>query len=417
MERFFLAVQLGSKNLRMNIGRTIVTLSGIVVSIATIIIVMGAGESVKRFVVDMVSVFGTNLIQVEVRVPSGTQSQDRSSESIAGAANVTTLTKKDGEQLSRLSNVDAYYAAIIGQSLAQYREVNKQIMIFGTTPDVVRVDQNIHISEGSFYGKSDEMGLSQVVVIGDGVRKSFFGEENAVGKTIKIQGNSYKVLGVLEQRGAAGFFDFDSIVYMPLETLQKKILGLNHVSMISIRVKDESNTDATAEDIRWILRDRHNIQDIRDDDFEVTSIKEAQKLLSSVFGAINSLLLAIASISLLVGGVGIMNVMFVAVSERTNEIGLRKALGATSSDIRGQFLIESVVIAIFGGMMGIFIGLVLLKCLVIIAQYAQFSVQWVMYPEIVCIAVGFSVGSGIVFGVYPAWRASRISPVIAMSHE
>jgi len=417
MERFFLAVQLGVKNLRMNIGRTIVTLSGIVVSIATIIIVMGAGESVKRFVIDMVSVFGTNLIQVEVRVPSGTQSQDRSSESIAGAANVVTLTKKDGEQLSRLPNVDAYYAAIIGQSLAQYREVNKQIMIFGTTPDVVQVDQNIHISEGSFYDKSDEMGLSQVVVIGDGVRKSFFGEDNAVGKTIKIQGNSYKVLGVLEQRGAAGFFDLDSIVYMPLETLQKKILGLNHVSMISIRVKDESSTDATAEDIRWILRDRHNIQDIRDDDFEVTSIKEAQKLLSSVFGAINSLLLAIASISLLVGGVGIMNVMFVAVSERTNEIGLRKALGATSSDIRGQFLIESVVIAIFGGMMGIVIGLVLLKGVVIMAQYAQFSVQWVMYPEIVCVAVGFSIGSGIVFGVYPAWRASQISPVIAMSHE
>lgn len=418
MKSFFLALRFALNNLRSNMGRTVVTLSGIIVSIAAIIVVSGAGESVKRFILGQIEVFGSDLIQVEPRVPSRTSGQDRSSESASGASSITSLTLEDAEKIERLPNVVAVYGAMIGQSLAQYREVNKQVFIFGTGADVVRVDENIKLQDGTFYTRSDDASLYNAVVLGSSVKETFFGNNDAVGKKIKIKGDSYTVVGVLEPRGSAGFFDFDSIVYMPIQTLQKKILGIDHVSMVSVRVSDVGKIDQTSEDIRWLLRDRHDITDVKDDDFEVMSVKEAQETVANVFGTINILLIALASISLTVGGVGIMNVMFVAVSERTSEIGLRKAVGGRSRDVLGQFLVESTTIALLGGIFGIVLGILFLYVGIMIAQRtAGFSVEFILTFRSLLLAVGFSGGAGILFGMYPAWRASKISPVQALTKE
>lgn len=417
MKSILLAIRLAFSNLRTNTARTIVTLSGIIVSIAAIILVVSAGESVKGFVLSQIETFGTDLIQVEVRVPSGKSTQDRSSESVAGAANIKTLKIEDGEAIARLPNVGSVYVAMIGQALAQYFETNKQILIFGTTADVVKVDANLRLAGGTFYSENDDDGLRDVVVLGSGVKQSFFGGSDALGRKIKIKGESYTVVGVLKERGSAGFFDFDSIVYMPLKTLQKKILGIDHASMISVRVKDPDIIDRTAEDIRWVMRDQHRIDDPKDDDFEVASVKEAQETIGNVFGAINILLLALASISLIVGGVGIMNVMFVAVSERMGEIGLRKAVGARSGDVLKQFLIEAVVISVTGGALGIMLGVSLLFVGIHVLQSFGFAVDFILTIRTLLIAVGFSAGAGVLFGVYPAWRASQVPPVVAMRRE
>ena len=207
------------------------------------------------------------------------------------------------------------------------------------------------------------------------------------------------------------------MIYMPLKTTQNMILGIDHISAITVSARDETKLAETSESIRRILRDEHTIDDPNFDDFEVMTIQEAQDLIGKVFGAVNILLLAVASISLIVGGVGIMNVMFVALEERLAEIGLRKALGARPQDILKQFLVESIVISGFGGLIGIVLGSAILFILLYFAGEFGFVLPSGLTMGTVGIAVGFSVGTGLFFGVYPAWRASKIEPVVAMRQE
>lgn len=417
MSSIILAIQLSLRNLGSNFVRTFVTLIGIVISIAAIIIVLSAGGSVREYILTEVGSFGSNTIQVEVRVPSGTPAQDRSSSQAVGMGDITTMKTRDAERIAKLSNVSSYYASVIGQSLVQRDSERKQTMIWGATPGIVDVDKNIKIAEGVFYSLEDEEGAARKIVLGSDIKETFFGKRRAVGEKVKIKGQSYLVIGVLEQRGSSLGFNFDDMVYMPLKTTQSMILGIDHLVAITVAVKDEAKIDATAESMREILRDNHNIDDPDFDDFEVMTIQEAQDLIDTVFNAINILLLAVASISLIVGGVGIMNVMFVALEERMTEIGLRKALGARPQDILKQFLVESVVISGLGGIIGIAVGSGVLFVLLYGASQFGLILPLGLTLGTVGIAVAFSIGTGLFFGVYPAWRASKIEPVVAMRQE
>ncbi len=393
------------------------TLIGIVISIAAIIIVLSAGGSVKEYVLDEVGSYGSNTIQVEVRVPSGTSAKDRSTNQAIGMGDVTTMKVRDAERIAQLSNVSAYYASVIGQALMQRESERKQVMIWGATPGITDVDKNVKIAEGVFYSAEDEDGAARKIVLGSEVKETFFGDRRAVGEKVKIKGQSYTVIGVLEKRGSSLGFNFDDMIYMPLKTTQSMILGIDHLIAITVAVKDEAKINDTAESIRHILRDEHNIDDPNFDDFEVMTIQEAQDLIKQVFNAVNILLLSVASISLIVGGVGIMNVMFVALEERLSEIGLRKALGARPQDIMKQFLIESIVISGFGGLIGIALGVLILFGLLFVAGQFGFVLPSGITLQTIGIAVAFSVGTGLFFGVYPAWRASKIEPVVAMRQE
>jgi putative ABC transport system permease protein len=406
--------RLALRNLKINKLRTALTIIGIVIGITSVILVMAGGAGLKNYVLGQVDIFGSDYIEVEPKVPGVS---DYSSQNISGRGTglaITTLKVADGEEIARLPNVAAWNAGNIDQELTVYRDTNKRTMLFGYLPGALAIDKQLVVEEGEFFTEGENDSLEQVAVIGSGVRESFFGTEDPIGKTIKIKGQSYRVIGVAKSRGTAGFFNFDDAMYIPLETLNKKLLGIDYVQFLTFHVKDISRQTETEADVRDILRRRHHVTRPDKDDFSITTAEEARDIINKVFGTINYLLLALTSISLLVGGVGIMNVMYVAVTERTREIGLRKALGAKNSSILRQFLFEAVIVTVLGGAVGIVFGIgatwFLNNFLIRSGFFLQFSVP----ISTIVVAVGFSAAVGIIFGIYPAWKASQLSPIEAL---
>lgn len=417
MHELLLSLSFALKSLAANWGRTLLTLSGVIIGTIAIMVVASAGDAVEGFVLAQVESFGNNTIQIEVKVPSAARNSSGNAEGIAQGIQVTTLIIDDAEAIKRLPNVSGYYAGVIGQALATSREINKQVFLFGASAGAPAVDRNLKLAEGSFYTDAEDRGASQVVVLGSAAKQTFFGENPATGKTLSIKGQSYKVIGVLEERGSTGFVNFDDFAYIPLRTMQKKILGIDHVSFITVSTRDEARVDETAIEIDQILRDRHDIRKKGEEDYSVTTIKEAQDLVQSVFGAVQILLIALASISLVVGGVGIMNVMFVSVAERTPEIGLRKAVGARPKDILRQFLVEAILVAVSGGVVGIILSFGIIFFVFWAITVLGYPLTFVFSVKNLLFASGFSFLSGIVFGTYPAWKASRIDPIRAIRGE
>jgi len=281
----------------------------------------------------------------------------------------------------------------------------------------MRVDENSKIASGRFFTAEEDANLARVVVLGSETKETFFGESEAVGELITLKGEKYRVIGVLMPRGTAGFINLDTFTYVPVQTLQKKILGVDYVQFVSVKLADPSREVETVADIVALLRKRHDIADPDKDDFSVTSTKEAQKTLESVLGSITILLLALTSISLVVGGVGIMNVMYVSVSERTNEIGLRKAVGATSRIILQQFLAEAIIITGLGGLIGILFGVLVVSGLTFLFAALGFNLKLIFTAQSLFLGAGFSMAVGLLFGVAPAMKAASLSPMEALRRE
>ena len=279
------------------------------------------------------------------------------------------------------------------------------------------VDEKIVVEEGRFYSEDEAGNGARVVVLGAGVKETFFGTGDAIGESITMRGEKYRVVGVLESRGSAGFFDLDSLAYVPVETLQKKILGVDYVQMISVQVEDISEEEQTVADIVGLLRKRHDITNPDKDDFSVTSTKQVQETLNDVLGSLTILLLALTSITLVVGGVGIMNVMYVSVAERTSEIGLRKALGATSQMVLIQFLLEALIITLFGGLVGIILGVAVTFALGAVFEALGFAFSLAFSWKSLLLGAGFSLLVGVIFGLAPAYRAAKLSPMEALRKE
>jgi len=411
------SIKLALKNLRANVGRTVLTLIGVVIGITSVIIVSSAGQGVKNFILRQVSSFGTDIIQVEVKLPATDKASAQNAMGQAQGIQITTMKIADAKELGKIPNVEAYTPGTVAQERASYQNINKRILIFGVGPQYAQIDQNTKMEDGSFFTQAEDDNLAQVAVIGSNVHNSFFGQDNPLGKTIKIKDQNYKVVGLAKSRGAVAGFNYDDIVYIPVQTVQKKILGIDYIRFVMIKVKDEKLIDVTAADLTDEMRRLHDITDSNKDDFAVTSIKEAQDIIAKVFGAINILLLALTSISLIVGGVGIMNIMYVAVAERTFEIGLRKAVGAKTGDILKQFLWEAIFITFAGGVVGIFLGFLFTFLLSYVFTLFGFSLQLTATLQSILIATGFSIAVGIIFGYYPARSASQLTPMDALRKE
>jgi putative ABC transport system permease protein len=417
MHGLIIAIKLAFKNLRSNIARTVLSLIGIVIGVASVILVLSLGSGVKQYLVDQVSSFGTDIIQIEVKVPKVSKTSAQNSGGQVGGVQITTLKLEDAEKIGRLPNVGAWYAGLITQQIVSSESKNSQAMIFGLTAGVTKADSKVEVESGRMFTEEDDAGLRQVAVIGSKVKDDFFGEAEAVGKDIKIKGQSYEVIGVLKTRGASGFFDYDGVIDIPLQTVQKKLAGADNIQIGIFKLKDMNQLELTVAQATDILRSQHDIDDPEDDDFAVNSIQEVLDILDKVFFAVNALLIALTSISLVVGGVGIMNVMYVSVTERTFEIGLKKSVGAKSFHILAQFLLEAIFLTFLGGILGLLLGIAISRGAEVVAMQFGFKVPFVVTWWAAALGMGFSSFIGIVFGYFPARKASLMTPMEALRKE
>jgi putative ABC transport system permease protein len=406
--------------MRSNLARTSLTVLGMVIGIAMVIVVYSAGEGIRNLIVGQVEAFGTDIIETEVKVPTqkkGAEGDAQTGQAVAQGVQVTTLKLKDMEDIKKLPNVKNAYSAVQAQEQVSYGNETRRSFMLGVNAAYIDIDKS-EVATGRFFSEEEDKSLAQVVVLGSKIKTKLFGDADAVGKFVKIRKSKFQVVGVMKSRGASGFMDFDDWMLLPIRTVQKKILGIDYVYYMIHQLYDVGRADETAADAKFIIRENHQITNPDKDDFRVYTMAEMMSMLDIITGAITLLLLAIVSISLVVGGVGIMNIMYVVVSERTMEIGLRKAVGARYGDIMKQFLFEAVLITLLGGVVGVVVGIGLSLLVSWIASSALGSAWEFSIPlKGFAVALGFSFFFGIVFGVYPARKAARLNPIEALISE
>ena len=423
------ALELAFQSFKAHKLRTSLAVLGVTIGIAGIIIVFSAGEGVKGLVLDQIESFGVDSIQVEIKVPSskkGAASEQQSAISLLQGAQVTTLKLDDLEDILKIPNIEDGYGLLMTQEALTYKNEIHRTFVWSTGDAFIDIDQT-EVAYGRFFSKSEDRSLAQVLVLGSNIKEKLFGDNDPIGKTIKIRDTRFRVIGVMEERGSVMTLNFDDFIYVPVRTMHKRIMGVDFLHNLILKVTDMEMIDESAEEIRMVLRDNHNIDspqetpagwmDTGKDDFRVMSMVELLEVWDEMSAVLTLLLLAIVAVSLVVGGVGVMNVMFVIVNERISEIGLRKAVGAKYSDIIWQFLIESVLITLVGGIVGTIMG-VLISFLISVGA-GQFGIDWhfTLPLRAFAVAILFSAVFGVIFGVFPARKAARLNPIKAMWHE
>ncbi|HNU81549.1 MAG TPA: ABC transporter permease [bacterium] len=407
--RVLIAFQLALHSLRLNLVRTSLTVLGVVIGVAAIVIVFSAGDGISRLISGEIESYGTNVVQTESKTPG---------KNSASSAEVTTLKLADMEAINKLDNVVSSYAASLCQQKMSYGSESKKSFVFGVSAPYAQIDTKTKLASGSFFTEEDDRSQAMVVVLGATLKENLFGEQEAVGNFIKVGTKKFQVIGVLaEQGGNTTFLNFDEMAYIPIKTLHKRILGIDYAMYFMHQLRDVSRAEETAEEIRALLRERHEISNPEKDDFRVSTMAEMLDTLGIVTDAVTYLLLAIVLISLLVGGVGIMNIMYVTVTERTPEIGLRKAMGATAQDVAWQFLIESLLITFWGWLLGTVFGILASYGLSLLAQ--AFNLNWhFLFPwQGIAFSLLFSLICGLLFGYRPAKQAAKLDPVSALRVE
>ncbi|MBI2436847.1 MAG: ABC transporter permease [Candidatus Magasanikbacteria bacterium] len=394
--------------------RTILTIMALGIGVASVVIIISAGKGLEGMVLGELDIYNPNTLNIEVRMPG--KGHVTGMASMASGVEITSLKNTDMEDIGNLDNISAVYGYLTTQEVMKYQGQNKTVIIFGYGARAPEVEK-IELSEGRFYSVEEENSLAQVVVIGSKIKDELFGADSAVGKNVYMDGKSFNVVGVLVERGASFGFDFDSLVYIPMLTAQKRLLGTDYMMGINARVIDMEKVEYTKADVEMLLRDSHNISDPDQDDFAVTTMEEIRATLETVLGGITLLLVALVCISLIVGGVGITNIMYVTVAERTFEIGLRKSLGATRTDILWQFLIEAMILTSAGGVYGLISG-VLISYLIYYGA-TSYGLNWPFVVPLyaVFLALGFSTLVGLFFGIYPAKKAADLDPIVALRRE
>jgi putative ABC transport system permease protein len=393
------------RSLIANKLRTFLTTLGIIIGVASVISMIAIGEGAKQQTLSTISKFGTNIISVK---PGRKKKRHVSSD------RVVTLTLEDARAIeSGVPLITGVAAQVYKSAQLKYSNKNTNTTIKGTGKDYGRL-ANFTIDRGRYFNADEIRTSRQVVVLGATVIKNLFEEniENPVGKTIKIDGKNYLIIGSMEAKGALSWYDPDDQVFIPVTTAQKRLFGMDHVQSIDVQAANIEDLEVIKEDIDRLLRLRHNIREGQDSDFHVQNSAQWLNSWGDAAKTFTYLLGGVAAISLMVGGIGIMNIMLVSVTERTREIGIRKAIGAKKREILEQFLIESVLMSFLGGGVGILLGLVIAKTVSKMGGW-----DTLVSLESILLAFGFSVGIGIFFGYYPANKAANMNPIDALRYE
>lgn len=396
-----------AQSLRRTKSRTALTMLGIIIGVMSVILVLSIGEAAQRYILGQVSSFGSDILTVQ-------NGADRAeTRDLPTAFIKEVLTLNDYRKLRLQSWIKQITAAVSQSDTLIANGQENQVQVFGTTEDEVRLYDR-RIAEGAFFTREDVDARTRVIVLGADVAKKSFGQEAVLGRQVKIDSQSFRVVGVMERAGTQSFQNLDQQVYIPV-TAAMDIYNKKYLSSLSVR-STLSLTQAKRM-IQQVLRDQHRIEKVEDDDFRVTTQEDAARSASEITNILQILLTSIAAISLVVGGIGIMNIMYVAVTERTREIGLRKAIGARRGDVLGQFLAEAVFLTTLGGLIGVMIGIALTWLGITIIN--SFQPGWTFEVSTRGVLLGVIVSSviGLVFGYAPARKAASLRPIEALRKE
>ena len=412
------------KGVKASPSRTLLTTLGIMIGIGTVILVLSAGAGFKSYLNYQFEIFGSNLIYVQTSVPSSTKNRANQGDSSGGAPNssalnavpITTLKIRDLNDIKEIPNVVNAYGESVGQEVVTYKNTSKTTYIFGSSASRFDIDRGV-IAKGRGFTKQEDQSLSQVAVLGDQIATDLFGNQQAVGKFMRIGNYNFKVIGVYEHSGGIDPTNNGDEIFIPIKTLQKKIQGVDYMFFMAIQLKDNNKANITALDVADVLRRNHYIKNPAQDDFKVLTADDNAAIFDTILQAITLLLIAIAAISLIVGGVGVMNIMYVIVTERIGEVGLKKALGATNKDIMYEFLFEAVLLTLIGGILGLILGAFLSFVVSRVAESLGLVWKFTIPIWSVVISISVSMAIGIVFGVFPARNASRLDPITALNKE
>jgi len=399
---FFIAL----REIRRNVTRAFLTVLGVIIGVAAVITMVTLGQGTTQAIKDQISNLGSNLIMVRPGAGFGPRSS---------SAGVPSFTEADANAIAEQIAGIAAVAPVSSSSFSTiYLQNARNTSVVGTTPEYFPINK-WRLAEGRFFNETDLQQGSAVCVIGNTVRTQLFGEENPVGMKLRIGKASCEVIGLLATRGQQGMGDQDDTIIVPLTTMQRRLLGRNSsrgINQIAVSAMDGTESDGLIAEITSLMRQRRNLQANQDDNFSVFDTRQIAEAMSSSTKMMTTLLAAVAGVSLLVGGIGIMNIMLVSVTERTREIGIRLAIGARSREVLLQFLVEAVTLSCIGGLTGILLAFGLCTTLSRVIE-----VPFLFDLRINVIAFLFSAAVGVLFGFAPARRAARLDPIDALRHE
>jgi len=393
--------------------RSTLAVLGIVIGVSAVIMMIAMGRGAQAKVEESITKMGVNLVFI---YPGAV------SKGISGAKTSTaeTLTVEDCDTLAKIPHVSAVAPEVRRYYQIKFMNKNESAQVIGTTPAHLPI-RNFKIDHGVYFDKSAILGRTRVCVLGAGIARKLFGCIDPVGRMIQVDRKNFQVLGVLEDKGGDSWVGLDDTVYVPVTTALYRLFNRRHLSQITISIDSEDKIDESMDAIEEEMLKLHKIKGKAEPDFIIRSMNEWRQRMAESTGAFTMLLMSIAAVSLVVGGIGIMNIMLVSVTERTREIGIRKAIGAKRRDILKQFLIESMTISLMGGILGILLGVTGAQLIPMLPIWKAMSSggEWqsVISYESIVVSFVFSCAVGIFFGLYPALKASRLNPVEALRYE
>ncbi|MCL5071068.1 MAG: ABC transporter permease [Actinobacteria bacterium] len=421
---FIGTIKLVFRTLLARKGRSFLTILGIVIGVAGVITIISLGAGAKSLIIGQITKLGSNILSVQ----PGKSNEKGPPAQVFGII-VTTLTNQDADAIKnsgRVPHVKAAFGAVLGSATVLWQNKSVDTNFMGTEytyPEVI----NMSMKSGHFFNQQEGQGNANVAVLGATVAEELFSNSGVdpIGQVIKVKSASQqeaggvplRIVGVMEKQGGSLFLDQDDQVYMPLAIGQQQLLGIHYLRAIDIKVDSAENIQQTIKDVTDLLKQRHHILSEENVDFTVRNMADAVDILNTVTNALSLFLTSMAAIALIVGGIGILNIMLATVAERTREIGLRKAVGASNAAIARQFLLEAGTLTFFGGIIGIIIGIIISYLISLLMRYLGYDWAFVISISSVLLAVGVSILTGVIFGLYPALKASKLNPIEALRYE